>query len=106
MSRQYRVMCGTPKEHCNGSRLVTDQTFQSNKCHRSHEEAFRCHARYLVRVLGYTQIGSRDFQAPNGGPVRVLSKKIRFGSKLRLGKEGSRFMPEDREAGNRGTIIG
>ena len=104
MSRQYRVLCGVPKEHCNGGKLVSDQVFQTDKCHSSHEDAFRCMAKYLTSVLGYKRLNGRDFEPPDGGPIRTLTKKMRFGGLLVFGKEHSRFMPERRNVGNRGTI--
>lgn len=104
MSRKSVVLCGVPNAFCCGSKYTTDQMLPP-KCHGSHIEAFRCMKRYLCNHLGYEQIGSREFRPVNGGPVRVLTKKTRFGARLRAGKLGERFMPEDRVAGNRGTII-
>ena len=104
MRKQIRVLCGVPKEHCVGGKFVTDQMFTTDKAHSSHEDVFKCMARYLVRVLGYKRMGSRDFAPPDGGPIRILTKKIRYGGLLVYGKEQARFMPEKRNAGNRGTI--
>lgn len=59
--------------------------------------------RHLVSE-GWEPIGPREFRPPNGGYIRVLNKKSRFGGRLRTGKAGeggttsSRFMP-DRGAG-------
>lgn len=103
MSRQYRVLCGTPKEHCFGSKLITDQAIGSGKCHRTHDEAFKCYANYLVNVLGYKRLSAREFQL-NDEPVLVLTKKMRYGAHLRWGKERGRFMPSGR-SGNRGVVI-
>lgn len=103
MSTKYRVLCGVPIQDCRGSNYSTDQQL-SKKAHSSHEEAFKCYANYLMNVLGYTQIGSREFRK-EGHPVLVLTKKIRFGGRLRAGKEGTRYMPSSR-AGTRGIIIG
>src|SRR3990170_1147990 len=107
MSRVYKVICGAPVEHCVGGFARTDQNqLQFNqkgkmvKCHDSHESAFRCYARYLTKIMGFKQLGPREFQDPESGYVRVLTKKIRFGSHLRWGKEHERFMPEV----NRGVI--
>jgi len=104
MSSQQRIICGVPKEHCTGGHLQTDQVFTTNKAHSNHVDAFNCMARYLVKVLKYTRIGSRDFAPPDGGPVRTLTKKMRYGGLLVYGKEHTRFMPEKRRAGNRGVI--
>ncbi len=103
MSTKYKVLCGTPREHCIGSLYSTDQDLPK-KSHASHEEAFKCYARYLVKAEGYIRIGPREFRK-DGHPVRVLTKKIRFGGRLRAGKEGSRYMPASR-AGTRGIIVG
>ncbi len=103
MSRRFVVLCGVPTEFCVGSKYTTDQRLPP-KAHGSHDEAFRCCRRYLVGQ-GWTPIGPRELSSPDGGPVRVLTKKTRFGERLRLGKLGERFMPEDRIAGNRGVII-
>jgi hypothetical protein len=60
----------------------------STRAHTSPEGAFNCHARHLVNDKGYEQIGPREFREPNGGPIRVLTKKSRFGGVLRGGKRG------------------
>lgn len=103
MSSRYRILCGVPKEHCQGGKLVTDQKLSTNKCHSDRAGAFRCMAHYLTKVLGYTRIGAREFKPPPGsnGYVRVLSKKSRYGGKLRTGKEHTRYMPEE----GRGLIV-
>ena len=102
MSQRAVVLCGVPTEHCIGARYVTDQQLPP-KCHASHSAAFNCMKRYLVSVMGYEQIGSRDFRPPDGGPIRILTKRSKYGARLRTGKMQERFMPEDREAGNRGV---
>ena len=106
MSSQYRVLCGTPEDHCFGTKLITDQQLHTAKCHMNHSDAFRCYAHYLVHVLGFTRLSSREFQNPDGGPIRILTRQSKFGSKLKTGKLQERFMPEDRQVGNRGVIIG
>lgn len=98
------MLCGVPQEYCTGGTLNTDQRLGTTKSHGSHEQAFKCMRHYLMEVLGYTQAGSREFRPPDGGPVRVLTKKIRFGGNLRAGK-GDRFMPDGRDVGHRGIII-
>jgi hypothetical protein len=87
-----RYTCGVPKEHCTGGTIRVSAGMKSAiraesiNCHASPQEAFRCHARYLVEVLGYTRVGNREFAPPDGGPIRVLTKKSRFGGELRKGK--------------------
>lgn len=105
MSRQIRVLCGVPKEFCNGTHVISDQQYQSDKAHVSHSDAFNCMVRYLTGVLNYTRVGARDFSPPDGGPVRTLTKKSHYGGLLIFGKEQTRFMPEKRRVGNRGTIV-
>lgn len=100
MSRRIKILCGSPDHHCTGAPFVTDQQLRSRKAHATSEEAFRCYAHHLL-LDGYTQIGSREFKPPGGGPVRLLTKKSRFGGNLRGGKE-SRYQPER----GAGLIIG
>ena len=88
-----RYLCGTPTDHCSGSMTKCSNHMKATKTHVSSVEAFKCHAKYLINVEGYQQIGSREFAAPNNGPIRVLTKKSRFGAMLRGGKEG-RSMPK------------
>jgi len=100
------VMCGVPTEHCTGARIASNAFLRNfgPKAHNSHEEAYKCYRRYLIRVMGYEDIGSRTFRPPDGGPLRVLTKKSRFGARLRYGKLGERWMPE--EKGRSGAVIG
>jgi len=104
----YVVLCGTPQEHCSGGKVPTNAFMRQThpKAHSSHSEAYRCHRRWLVDVLGYTDIGSRTFRPPpgvNGGYLKVLTKKSRFGARMRLGKLGERWMPKDR--GRSGVVV-
>ena len=101
MSRMW--LCGVPQSRCTGGNVVTSEGLGkiTKKAHSSPHEAFRCHARYLVKELGYVQIGSREFRLGDG-PILVLTKKSRFGAELRPGKLG-RWMPAKR---NSGAIIG
>jgi hypothetical protein len=75
------------------------------KTHSSSIDAFNCTRRYMVRQQGYTPVGSRAFSPPDGGPILILTKKIRFGGMMRRGKsEGvgrgaARFMPRQRMSG-------
>jgi hypothetical protein len=103
-----KVFCGTPDALCSGS-IVTanaawdwrrrsggkDVSPKSAKLHHSHQEAFKCHCRYLIGQ-GYKRVGSREFESPSG-PVLVLDKQSHFGMEWRKGKEGdksgSRFVP-------------
>lgn len=96
--------CGVPTINCNGSGITTSFGIRSIlKAHNSSVEAFKCRARYLITVLGYTKegptgpLGAREFCPPDGGPILVLTKKCRFGGMLRKGKGGetgsSRVMP-------------
>ena len=85
-----RYRCGTPKIHCNGN-IFHQADALVEKSHSSRDESFRCYKKYLVDVEGYTQIGGREFRK-EGHPVRVLTKKMRFGARLRPGKEGRVMM--------------
>ena len=93
--------CGVHEQHCTGGECVLSHHLRKQvvKVHNSPDAAFNCHARYLMNVLGYTRRGPREFAPPDGGPIRVLTKKSRFGGRLRGGKKpqgtkGRRVMPE------------
>ena len=103
MSTRRVVLCGVPSQYCTGGKYSTDQNLP-DRCHSSSTEAFRCMKRYLL-LQGYEQIGPREFRPPDGGPIRVLRKRTKFGASLRAGKGGDRFMPDEKISGNRGTII-
>jgi hypothetical protein len=100
-----------PFEHCTGGLTSTDQLIQGRKSFRGHStrpEAFGCMRRHLLKS-GWSQIGAREFSPPDGGPIRVLTKKSHYGGLMVLGKggeSGKRFMPDSRKSGNRGVIIG
>ena len=104
-----RVVCGVPKEYCCGGEFVVNYSAAPIKAHQTSGEAFACYRRYLVSILGYKQVGPREFSPPDGGPIRVLTKRSRFGGQLRGGKhaEGQRQTdrgnPKDRGAG--GLIV-
>ena len=85
-----RYRCGTPIAHCSGSKFLQADALKE-KSHSSRTESFNCYKNYLTKIEGYTQIGSREFRK-EGHPVRVLTKKIRFGARLRPGKEGRVMM--------------
>lgn len=86
------VLCGVPWAYCGGAVVKTNMG--TNKVHGSHKQAFECHVNYLMNIRGYTRIGQREFKKDDE-PIRVLTKPIRFGYRLRPGKEGSRDMPEE-----------
>lgn len=102
MSRRYVILCGVPNEHCTGGKFKTDQKQLPEKCHGSSVEAYRCMRHYLISILHFRDVGGRGFAPPDGGRVRVLTKKCRFGARMRTGKMGERFQPEV----SRGVIIG
>jgi len=86
-----KYTCGVPKEHCSGvSMPILSAGIRKYviKAHNSPEDAFRCHAHYLINICGYRQVGSREFSLGDGSPIRVLTKKSRFGCRLRRGKSG------------------
>lgn len=103
------VICGVHPDECLGfmpSRLshALDGMWPRKagkkvhtKVHRTHEEAYQCKKRYLVRQ-GYTPRRNREFKPPDGGPILVLDKKCRYGAELRKGKDG-RLMPQQRHNG-------
>jgi hypothetical protein len=87
-----KFTCGVPEHHCGGGLMRVSQGIKiaiksgTMKVHSSSEEAFRCRARYLTKVKGYTRVGNREFAPPDGGPIEVLAKKSHFGGQLRKGK--------------------
>lgn len=104
-----KYLCGVPREHCSAPLVAASAMMEGFdkriKAHGSSEEAFRCMAHYLVNVVGAEQIGSREFRMPDseGGGVRVLTKKSRYGAEVRTGKYPSRYMPGGPHAG--GIIV-
>lgn len=95
-----RYLCGVEYSECSGSYVTTPSG--PRKAHGSSEEAFKCMAAYLLRQ-GFTQVGGREFAAPNNGPIRVLTKKSRFGFPLRPGKE-NRWMHRRFPGGGVGSV--
>lgn len=92
-NRGYKYFCGVPTDKCIGSLSQLSNGIRRNpKTHSSPEQAFKCYAKYLL-TQGYIQVGPREFASPNDGPILVLTKKSRFGARLRGGK-GARYMPE------------
>src|SRR5262249_27674507 len=89
--RGKRRLCGVPASECRGAPVRLSPALTSGlKTHGTPEEAFGCYRAWLLR-LGYRQVGSREFESPDGSVV-VLTRKRRFGAVLRGGKEG-RHMP-------------
>ena len=94
MSRRI-VACPTPKDHCTGGKRLTNASMRQKgiRYHQTHNEAYKCYRRYLVVILGHEDMGNREFRPPGGGPRVMLTKKSRFGTSMRLGKEGGRWQP-------------
>ena len=78
-----RHICGTPLDGCTGTLSTVDK--EGIGTHSTAEEAFECHRQYLL-AQGFTPIGPRELIDPTDGRVRVLTKKIRFGARVRRGK--------------------
>lgn len=90
--------CGTPDNDCTTTKIGASSGLKKSICaHGSPQKAFACHARHLLRQ-GFKQLGQREFEDPKTGYIRVLTKKSRFGSRLRGGKEG-RHMPSTEATG-------
>lgn len=88
--RGLQYLCCTPDEYCHGKpvgdhRGAADKT----KTHSTVEQVFSCQANYFLK-LGYIRLSRREFQAPNGGPIMVLSKKP---IRAKAGKE-NRYMSQ------------
>lgn len=98
--KPYAYLCGVDREHCTGTLTALNHGLEKLelKVHSSTTESYNCKKHSLLKQ-GYTQIDSRAFQPPGGGPIQVLTKKIRFGGKMRNGKEGTRVMPHKRGGG-------
>jgi len=98
--RPYLYLCGTAEEYCTGTLTPLNHSLDKDKikAHSSTTEAFNC-MKHSLLAQGYTQVDARAFRPPDGGPIRVLTKKIRFGGKMRNGKEGTRNMPHKRGGG-------
>jgi len=97
-----RFLCGVNETNCQGGRTAVSAgirtTTEFRKTHSSNIEAFKCMVNNL-KQLGYTQVGPREFQEPEDGCILVLTKKSRFGQRLRSGKEANRHMPKKRHGG-------
>ncbi len=92
-----KFLCGTPAAACGASLVKLNHGLDGRgiKAHGTREQAYDCQRRYLLSQ-GYKQVGSNAFAAPDEGPILVLSKKSRYGGKLRMGKEGTRNQPDGR----------
>ena len=102
--------CGVPSAFCSGSFTTTNAALKDSsqkRVHNTPEAAFKCHGHYLVAGLGFTQVSAREFLAPDGSGLRVLTKPSRFGARLRNGKAGTRSMSDAkiRGGGRRGGNI-
>jgi hypothetical protein len=78
-----RHICGTPRESCTGHPSTVDK--ETVGTHTTAQEAFACHRHHLIS-LDFTPIGTRELIDPADGYVRVLTKPIRFGARVRRGK--------------------
>lgn len=97
-----KVYCGVPEKICFGANHIANAMLNhssSVKLHANSEEAFKCYKRWLV-LEGYEQIGPREFRK-EGEPIRVLTRKSKFGTKMKSGKskDGSspgstRYVPQ------------
>lgn len=96
----YIHLCGTPAENCTGKLALLSNGLKSKglKSHQTTTEAFNCCKKHLLS-MGWVQVDSRAFQPPEGGPARILTKKSRFGGRMRPGKEGTRNNPAGRRGG-------
>lgn len=100
--RPHKFLCGTPLSHCTGSNGGgVSGGLKGAKLHGSPEEAFKCHAKYMI-ADGYVQVGNREF-CKGDGPIVVLTKKSKFGAMLRGGK-GGRYNPKG-HYGTGGTVV-
>ncbi|MGI0012907.1 MAG: hypothetical protein ACREBU_05620 [Nitrososphaera sp.] len=103
-----RFLCGTPRVNCSGGNSILSSGLKDCgfKIHVTSFEAFKCFARYQERTLGFEKVAPREFRTSEG--ILILSKKSKFGGKLKSGKndakiKGKRFMPAFRHGG---LIIG
>jgi hypothetical protein len=65
-----RYVCQTPQAFCGGGRIGTSQSLNhkdSIKAHSSPQEAYNCHANYLVSE-GYTK-GENNMPAVRNGGI-------------------------------------
>lgn len=88
--RPHKFLCGTPQSYCTGGQAQTSHGLKNMKTHGSSLQAFNCYKSYLIQT-GYKQVGPREL-CKDDGPIVVLTKKSRFGARLR-GAKGDRQMP-------------
>ena len=106
----YAYMCPTPKEHCKGSLAKLNGALdkQGLKKHGTSKSAMDCYCAYLVNVLGCEKVSNREYKHPNG-PIEVLSRPNKFGTRLRGGKgddKGSTKMTRGVPLRHGGIIVG
>ena len=90
---ENRYLCPTPREDCTGKTVSMNNLFhylKNAKVHASPQAAYECYCHYLART-GHEQISQREYRQPKGG-ILILTKRSRFGTRVRLGKEGNRYM--------------
>ncbi len=103
-------LCGVPRESCQGGLKQVNAFLRAMvfRVHSSPESAFACHKRYLVS-RGFVPVGNRELLNPETGAIRVMTKKSRFGGRLRRGKSGekgtARVMAYKGNTSAGGTII-
>ena len=88
-----KYLCPTPREHCTGKTTSMNNFFnqpKNAKLHGTPSAAFDCYVSFLEKT-GHQRLAQREFRRPEGG-ILLLTKRSRFGTKVRLGKEGTRFM--------------
>jgi hypothetical protein len=89
--RPHKYLCGVPSDKCTGGMTgVSNGLKKAGKTHGSPAEAHKCYSKWLLSQ-GYTQVGPREY-SKNGGPILLLTKKSKFGARLRGGK-ADRQMP-------------
>ena len=89
-----KFLCPTPREECTGKTVSMNNFFcqsKNAKVHASPQAAFTCYCHYLDKT-GHERLSVREYRRPNGGGILLLTKQSRFGTKVRLGKEGNRYM--------------
>lgn len=88
-------VCGTPAKCCTGKTNPKD----GNSFHGTQDQVRACVVNYYVNTLGYTKISPRELQAPNGGPILVLSKRP---VRAKPGKADNTWMGRDQN----GALVG
>lgn len=79
-----RFICGVPNKDCKGSpSRLGPSGLNVSKTHMNENEVYACQGRFLMSK-GYKKLSRREYEAPNGGPITVLSKHP---ASLRTGKK-------------------